>query len=219
MKKYIVLFMIVGLVFCFGSRVLAKEGADDDVTTHDLNDDTKRESPTLPSLGGTKEMKEKRDIFRAEMKTKREDFVNKLKTERDAFKTELKTKREEFKKSTEEMKRNFCEKAKEMVAKRFEVAITMLEKIQTRVGEVLAKLKADGKDTTSAEEALELSKSKLASAKIKLQEVKALVPEGGCANMTPEVFEKIKLGAREAKDLLKESRESLREAIKEIKNY
>ena len=164
------------------------------------------------------ELKEKRETFREEMKTKREDFTKKLKTERETFRSEIKTKKEEWKKAKNEKKRNFCEKAKEMISGKFEFAVTEVEKLQTRVSEAILKLQANGKNTTLAQEALNLSKSKLADAKAKLLETKKLVPENGCENITPEIFEKIKLGAREAKDLLKESRESLRQAIQEIKN-
>ena|SRR3989344_8657134 len=215
MKKYLSLFVVVALALVVGVSVAGAEDAAKELPKKPAT--TVRESPSRPSLGALREMKDKRTAFREEMKTKRENFVNKLKTERDAFKTEVKTRKEEFKKLNAERKRDFCGKAKEMVSRKFEIAITELEKFQSRVGEVIAKLKTDGKDTTLAQEALDLSKSKLVDAKAKLAEVKTLVPEGGCENMTPEIFEKIKLGAREAKDLLKESRESLRQAIKEIK--
>ena len=105
-----------------------------------------------------------------------------------------------------------------MVAKRFEMVITQLEKFQTKVGEIIDKLEAEGKDTTLATEALDLSKQKLTDAKAKLLEVKNLIPDDGCANMTSEIFGQIKQGAREAKDLLKESREALHQAVKEIRS-
>lgn len=163
-------------------------------------------------------MKEKRDAFKAKMDTERKAFTDDLKTKRDAFMTDLKAKKEEWKNTRADMKKQFCEKAREMMTKRFQFVITQLEKHQTKVSEIIDRLKADGKDTTLAEEALALSKTKLANAKAKLAEIKALVPDGGCENMTPEVWEKIKLGAREAKDLLKESREALHQAVKEIRS-
>jgi hypothetical protein len=103
-----------------------------------------------------------------------------------------------------------------MLATRFEMAVNNLEKIQNRVAEAIEELNDDGKDTEAASEFLNLSKEKLGDAKDKVAEIKALVPASG-EEMTPEIFEKIKLLAREAKDLLKESREDLRRAIHELK--
>ncbi|MBP6060389.1 MAG: hypothetical protein KA515_00070 [Candidatus Pacebacteria bacterium] len=158
-----------------------------------------------------------RETFKTQIKTEREAFVTKLKTEKDAFLAELKTKKEAWKLVKEEKKAEFCEKAKETFSSKFSEAISKLEGFQTRVGEAVVSLKADGKDTTAAEEALKLSKTKLADAKAKLAGVKDVVPETTCADMTAEVFAQIKLQAREAKDLLKESKDSLQVSIKELK--
>ena len=47
-------------------------------------------------------------------------------------------------------------------------------------------------------------------------EIKNLIPTT-CENVTADVFEKVKIGARDAKDLLKESREALHQSVKEIR--
>lgn len=212
MKKYLGLFVLLAIALLVGTNVVSAEtNSTGKNAGWNLKENVKREVKKP-------DIKDGREAFRAEMKTKREDFVSKLKTEREAFKTDLEARKEEWKKLNADRKRDFCGKAKEMTTRKFEVAITQLEKFQTRLGEIISKLKTDGKDTTLAQEALDLSKSKLADAKTKLAEIKALMPEGGCENMTAETFEKIKLGAREAKDLLKESQENLRQALKEIKN-
>jgi hypothetical protein len=214
MKKYIGFIALAGFMFSLSLGSLAK--AEDNGTTN-----------PRPDFNNT--LGEKRDAFRDDMKARREAFVQStaverkafvddLKAKRDAFMVELKAKKEEWKEANKDKKVKFCQGAREMLENRFRMAITQLEKHQSKVGEVIAKLKADLKDTSVAEAALSLSKQKLADAKAKLAEVKALVPEGGCENMTPEIFEKIKLGAREAKDLLKESREALHEAIKAVKD-
>lgn len=192
MKKYIGFIVLTGLVLSFSVASFAR-----------AEDRGQRQ--------------EDRQAFRTQLQTERKAFVDDLKTKRGAFMTEVKAKKEEWKTARTEARVAFCEKAKEMITKRFEFAITQLEKHQTRVGEIIVQLNTDGKDTTLATESLNLSKQKLADAKTKLSEVKALIPEGGCTNMTSEIFGKIKLGAREAKDLLKESREALRQAVKEIK--
>jgi len=159
-----------------------------------------------------------REAFREKMKTEREAFEKRLKAERETFLAELKTKREEWRTVSKEKVKEFWNRAKDMVGRRFEMAITNLEKVQSRVGEMITKLKAEGKDTAAATEALDLSKSKLASAKAKLAEIKALLPANTSDSITPETWEKIKLLAREAKDLLKEAKEALHDSIEAIKD-
>ena len=204
MKKYLNLFIFFVVLGLMLSTSVVK--AEDNNILKDRREDFRNE------------MKVNREAFREKIQAERKTFTDDLKTKRNAFMAEIKTKKKKFKTARTEVKKRFCEKAREMAAKRFEFAITQLEKFQTRVGEIIAKLEADSKDTTLATESLNLSKQKLEDAKVKLSEIKGLIPEGGCENMTPEIFEKIKLLAREAKDLLKESREALRQAIKEIKS-
>lgn len=162
-------------------------------------------------------LKSEHEVLREKIKTERDAFKEKLKTERDTFLAELKAKKEEWKNTREDKKLQFCEKAKEAFSGKFTQAIAKLGEFQTRVSGVITKLEADGKDTTRAEEALALSKTKLAEAKTKLDAIKNVVPENSCENMTPELFEQIKLQAREAKDLLKESKNYLHDSIKELK--
>lgn len=149
-------------------------------------------------------------------KTKKEVFVPNIKNDRESFLAELKTKKEAWKAEKAEKKQEFCSNAKEMIGKRFETVIKQLEVFQTRVEDSIKKLEVEKKDTKLAKDALALSISKLKDAKIKLAEIKKLVPEI-CTDVTPETFEKIKIGAREAKNLLKESREYLHTAVAEIK--
>src|SRR3989344_4839580 len=189
MKRYFMFVVIVGLMFSFS---LAK--AEDSNT-----------------------LKDRREAFREEMKASREAFLSGLKKDREAFLAELKTKKEEWRTIRLEKKLEFCDRVKEIITKRFATVLAQMERFQTKAGEIIAKLEVDGKNTTLAQEALDLSKSKLADAKAKLLDIKGLVPDD-CKDMTPETFAQIKLGARVATDLLKESREDLHQAIQEIKN-
>ncbi|OGI82081.1 hypothetical protein A3I95_02100 [Candidatus Nomurabacteria bacterium RIFCSPLOWO2_02_FULL_44_12] len=155
-----------------------------------------------------------REEFKATMKAEREAFVAKLKSDRETFLAELKAKKEEFKNKTLEAKNEWRGRALTMIGTSFEMAIRNLERIQTRVGEIIDGL--DDEDTTDAEALLALSKEKLETAKDKLVDIKELLPESG-EKITVEIFEQIKSLAREAKDLLKESRHTLVQAIKEVK--
>ncbi|MEK7564158.1 MAG: hypothetical protein AAB510_01140 [Patescibacteria group bacterium] len=217
MKKYLSLFVLLAMVFAFNAVAKAEDGTSSTGTTKPgfRGEELKERRDEFKN-----QVRENRDAFREKVKTERKTFVDNLKSRRETFKTELKAKKEEWKILKEDKKVEFCGKAKEMVTRRFEVAIGEVTKAHTRLEEVISKLKTNGKDTASAEAALKLSKDKLAEAKTKLADIKKLVPEGEnvCKNMTPETFEKIKISAREARDLLKEAREEIHNTIKEIKN-
>jgi hypothetical protein len=148
---------------------------------------------------------EARETFRLQMEQNRETFRKTLSKEREAFKGRSK-----------EDKEKFWNGAKRMIGERFTAAVTNLERMQNKVGEVITRVEAQGKNTDEAETALDLSKSKLADAKKKIEEIQKLIPASGTA-VTPELFEQIKLKAREAKDLLKESHEALKNAIKSLR--
>lgn len=195
MKKYISIIILASLVLSF-SIALAEENKE----------------------GFKGEMKTDRTEWRQKMENERKEFHDKLKTERDSFMSELKAKREEFRKAGVDKRRDFWNKAKEMVSQRFGTAVKNLENVQTRVGSVIEKLSLEGKDTEDADAALNSSKSNLVAAKAKIAEIKTLLPATTGDAITPEVFEKIKLLAREAKDLMKESKEDLRESIQAIKD-
>jgi len=158
-----------------------------------------------------------RTEFKEQMQAERQAFMDKLKTDKEAFLADLKTKKEEWKNAREELKTEFWGKAKRMIGERFEVAVTNLERMQERVGAVIQKLEDKNNDMDAATEALNASKQKLEDAKAKLEDLKAALPATDTA-ITPEVWETVKTLARETKDLLKESRESLHQSILAIKD-
>jgi hypothetical protein len=201
MKKYSRLFMFlaVALLMLTTSPVMAE----------------KDEAFKLQREAFNASIKSEREAFKAKMETERQAFLEKLKTERETFKTEIEKQKADFKLAKTEKKQEFLGKAQAMIAQRFEMAIQNLERIQAKVAEAIEKLETDGKDTSDATDALDLSKSKLADAKTKLAAIKALLPDSG-EKITPEVFAEVKISAREAKDLLKESRSYLVTAIKEV---
>jgi exonuclease VII small subunit len=183
------------------------------------------ETGTRPEFN--KEQREDRMEFRTERTEDRKEFLEKIGAERKAFMEkmkadkatfmeELKAKKEAWKLANKEDKGKFRGNAQKMIGQRFDMAVRNLERIQTRVGEEIVDLNEGGKNTDDAEDALDASKDKLDDAKDKLEDIKALIPDAD-EKVTPEVFEQIKLLAREAKDLLKESRENLVLAIKEVK--
>lgn len=156
-----------------------------------------------------------REAMRADIKDS-DKTPEERKTERETFKKEVEAKKIEFRANIKEKRTEFRMKAKEILVERFQNAIQKLEDIQARVASRIAKVKAEGKDITSAETALTNSKAKLEAAKAKLAEVKAILPSTD-AEVTADLFEKIKVGTREAQDLLKESRSELKNAIDVLK--
>lgn len=192
MKKYMSLVLLFGLMLSF-SPALAQGASDPERMPPIINPDLK------PQL--TQE---------------RKDFVEKIKSERETFMQELKAKREAFRQASAEQKNQFCEKAKRAWGERFGMSISALEKIQDKVEDLIEKSKVNNKDTTKAEEYLKISREKSDAAKKKLEDTKAGLPTD-CSKLTPEDYEKIKLSTREARDLLKESRENLHQAIKELR--
>ena len=206
MKKYLSVVVVAGLILSFSlaSTLRAEE-----------NVRVKRPNPFANEVREAR--KEKIETFRTEMQKEREEFRNNLKTSRDAFRQEVKARKEEFRSTNAEGKAKFCKAAQNMIGQRLDSAVKNLEKLQTRLEAVIAKLKEAGKDTTLAEEALALSKTKLSTAKEKVNGLKELIP-APCEGITPENFEQVKLLAREAKDSLKEVQTTLRQAIQALKD-
>lgn len=169
-----------------------------------------RPKPPFPQW--SLEMKENRE----ELRERREAFHNELQEKRDAWKEEVAAKREEFRNANREIKEKFWSGAKRMLGERFAMAVANMERAQTRVEGAIDEAEEDGKNTTEAQELLNNSKEKLGDATDKIAEIKALVPSDGEA-VTPELFEAIKLKAREAKDLLKESHKALMDAVAILK--
>lgn len=223
MKKYIGLAIVAGLVLSFSSVSAENDGSikntDKSSSKVDLKakeESSKNKMEVKADAKADAKLDIKREAFKEKVKADQENFKASFKSEGEKFSAEVKLRKEEFKKFNVEKRMEFWGKAKNMFSQRFEVAISNLEKAQARISTLIDTLNADNKETVAAAEYLNSSKQKLSEAKVKLAEVKALLPATG-EKVTPEIFEKIKLGAREAKNLLKESHHALVSAIREIK--
>lgn len=226
MKKYLSFALIMVLaVFSLASTVSAEESTGTTEVkpiTTEIRDRIEAQREALKSQLEAKrdafktEIEAKRAAFKAELEAKKKEFQASMKTEREAFKTKLEAQKAEFKASVEQKRGEFRGKAKDILSQRFESAVKNLTNAQTRVGAVIEKVKAAGKDTSGAEVYLADSKTKLADAQAKLAEVKALIPATD-EKVTTEVWEQIKQGAHDVKALLKESHASLVNAITSLK--
>jgi len=213
MKKNINFIVVIALVLSFSLVTLARA---EDNNKNGQNKNSLMNSLELKKNTIKSDLEAKKETFKAKIEAERLAFNQTLKTEREAFKAEVGKLKEDWKSNNAEKKAKFCAGATEMTTKKFANVTSKLEEVGTKIEGEITALKEGGKDTSNAESSLDFGKQKLAEAKTKLLEIKALVP-ADCANMTADTFEKIKLGARDAKNLLKESRESFRAAVKEIK--
>jgi len=202
MKKYINFIVMIVFVFSFSLASLA--------TAQDNNKNDQNKNSLKDSL------ESKKEAFKDKIEAERLAFNQTLKNQREVFKAEVAKLKEDWKLNNASKRAKFCAGAAEMTTTKFANVVAKLDEIATKIEGEITALETDGKDTSQAEDSLNFGKQKLAEAKTKLSEIKALVP-ADCANMTAETFEKIKLGARDAKNLLKEGKESFRAAVKEIK--
>lgn len=201
MKKYLGLFLFTVLVLSFSviSTVNAEE-----------NNNLKESRGAFKS-----QIEARREAFKQRIETERTAFKETLQKAKDSFLVELQKRKEEFKLANKEQKDEFKKNVDKMISERFEVAVRNLERAQSRVKEVIDQLSKDGENTDPAIEYLNLSKDKLDQAEDKISDIEKLIPISG-EGVTPEVFSNIKLLAREAKDLLKESKSSLMDSVKSI---
>jgi len=219
MKKYLILYFVL-FGFAASSMVLAESNVPNSGTgAPSLSPRMKevREEMKSDREEFRTEMQKTREEWREKMKTERQAFLQELKQRREQFMTELRAKKEEFRAANTERKMMFCGAARNMIGRRFEVAVQNLERFQSRMDELVLKLSEEGKDTSQAENYLDQSKNKLDEAKEKIADIRDLIPEN-CEGVTPEIWEQIKLGAREAKDILKESHRNLIDALRELKS-
>jgi hypothetical protein len=194
MKKYLGVVLMAGLLFSFSFALADDNGGK-----------------------GEDDQSSRREGFRERIRKDQESFRAGFMNEGKNFGSEVRMRKEEFRKFGDDKRREFWMNAKGMISQRFEVAVTNLERIQVRVQTLIDKSAAEGKDTEAAKDYLSDSKDKLAQAKVKVAQIKALLPTDG-TKVTPEIFEQIKLGAREAKNLLKESHHDLLQAVRELKD-
>ncbi len=150
--------------------------------------------------------------IRADMKAN----LDQMKAERETFRQKLMTEKEDFRKDIAQRRSVFRERAQKMLTERFDMAVKVLESFQARIQSRIDKQKAEGKDTTAAQASLDAAKIKLTEAKAKIAEVKALIPDSD-VKVTADIFANIKLGARDAKDLLKEVHQDMVTAITSLK--
>lgn len=227
MKKYTGFIAVAGIILSLSLAAVAR--AEDtglsvsgsaSVQT-DANDDNGASGSVRADL---KEMRQDRQdnrqnrlAFRQQLLANRQAFVSKLQADRQAFLADVNAKKGDWKNIKAEDKQKFYDTAKTAIAARFDAVVTMMADFQVKVGDMIDSLHADGKDTTDATADLNASIGKLNDAKAVLATLKGEVPADS-ADISADLWAKIKTDARTAKDDLKESRQDLHDAIQEIKD-
>ncbi|MCX6752912.1 MAG: hypothetical protein NTW62_01025 [Candidatus Nomurabacteria bacterium] len=155
-----------------------------------------------------------KDALKAKIESDRTALKTEIKTRMDAFKTEVEAKKATFKATTLAQRSDFRKNAEEMKTQRFANAVSNLEAIQAKVSAKITELSATGINTTDAQTFLDSSVKNLADAKAKIAEI--VVPADG-STITADQFAAIKLTARDARNLLEQSRQDLKSSIKSLR--
>ena len=172
---------------------------------------------------------------RGELKTKIEGIREAASSTKGEIKQQMQTARQEIQSKRDEL-RNTIENRKVELAKqwgaktikRFEEAITRLEKITARIEARIAKMKANKIDTTTADTSLVTAKQKITEAKTSLEAAKMAIAEIGtqaaaatdanaAKNIVGQTLPKIKEQVRVVNDSLKEAHQALIQTITDLK--
>ncbi len=164
------------------------------------------------------ELKAQRESLIKEFQAKKKEVLDNIKIEKKDFEDKLKVEKADFEANIKEKRSEFRGKAEEILSGRFVAAVKNITSIQDRIAARIAALKTAGKDVSQAETYLSDSKLKLGQAQTKLAEIKALIPTTDL-KVTVENWQKIKQGANDVKNLIKESHQDLVEAVKILKGF
>ncbi len=163
-------------------------------------------------------MMDKKENRLETMKTKFEDRKEKIGERMDDRKIEMEKKMEELKKKFDEKTLEFRQKFQEQYAKRAIQALTQVQNLVTRFEANIAKAKANGIDTTSAEAELANTKTLIATAQTKFEALKALYPTDA-TEMTDAQRTAVLAAKKEAEDAIKAVHASLKKVLEIIKTY
>lgn len=201
--KYSIYTVCLVSVFALANVSYAQEGTAPDTTNTGTN--TKPQVRPIPAQNKEvrQNMMEKRAEIKEEVKEKREEAKANMAERRAEIKEEVKNKRVDNKINA--------------VHLRFQATIERQEGIVARIESRLAKIKADGGNTTEAEKILSEAKGHITEAKTALENLKT-VAGAGAATTTPQAsFESLKAASAEIQKHLKASQDSLAKLVERMK--
>lgn len=232
MKKYLLSFGLLAVVFMGAQFAYAKDGSDDNgefeikssTGVHvELGDDKGGLRKDLRGMRG--EFRQDGKEIKGDMKNIRGEWADK----REEMKGEFDKKSEEFKTKREEWRKELHEKLGEVrgaIFLRYTIAVERLTTLHTKFDSRIAKLDADGKNTTSAKVELESSKTNLKKAKDEVAAAKAIVDAHINTNNDDNKDddsedkskrEEIRTHLKSAKEYLKASFQDIRDCLGELK--
>lgn len=241
MKNKLFLTIVIASIALSPILSTAESGASVDVNTSQNSGKTRVESEARIKAREDlelrkKELEQKRESMKAEIEAKRET----MKADIDAKKDEINEKKDTIKAQIEERKQNIKSEVEERrsnavgvikerigtftqnVIKRFNAAIERLDTLTERIDSRIAKIEADGGDTTKAKELMAVAKTQLETAKVSTSgvelEVETLISVE--ASTTAEIrdeFDSLKDQIEKAKGDIKKAHASLIEVINSLK--
>ncbi len=161
----------------------------------------------------------------AQIQEKRGGIIEKVQEGRDVLKNKVAEVKEKAKEKVQEVRKKLEDQRSKRVADfnqrmlaRFDASINRLENVASRLDSRLGKLAKDGQDVTDFRIALDGAKSKIASAKTALGEVK-LSLEAVAVSETPKTdFETARGKLDSIKDAIKQAQAALVDVINSIKS-
>lgn len=173
-----------------------------------LNGD--RSEPAMRPLKG--EIKDLRADIQNDKRDMRDSYRESTAEEKAQMKASIEARKAAFKIEIQAMKKENLAARKEFAVKRFNNAVSVIESKQVRVTTLLEKMKANGKDTASAEASLKVSIDKLAIAKTSLA---AFVTLFATAEKDSGA---LRASAKKVEEDLKASRDALLKALSMVEN-
>jgi predicted nucleic acid-binding Zn-ribbon protein len=167
-------------------------------------------------LENVQERTEKREGMIEQRAGKIEDRIEQREQKIDDRMQKIEDKRDELKQKFDEKTQELRAQFQEQVAKKAIRGLAQVSNLVTRFETRIAKLKADGKDTTTAEAQLVVVKNALATAKAKFDALKALYPTDGTA-MTADQKTAVEAARKDAEASVKTVQDELKKLLDVIK--
>jgi len=152
--------------------------------------------------------------LRGELQDKRQEVRTELQQKRGEIKTSISQEREKIKAERVQFVNERVGKLVDQMIKRFNTALERLVKIADRVDSRIAKVKANGKDTSLAEKSVSDARAKIEQAKTDIAKIPGLINEAVATTTPKERFSGLRELANTIRGELESARTSLKKAVK-----
>ena len=224
-KQYFSTLLLLTLIFVTSSSVLAQTETGVRTNNTDLRTTYEAQKKALEAQRETMkkefevrkkaaeakgdEMQAKREMMKLELETKRAEMDAK----REAMKKEAELRRASSTAKRVEFQQDIAKRKVEKTTKVILETISHVEKIIVRLESRIAKVKTRGGDTTESERLVALAKTNLSDAKAT---VATFADLDLTSDKAKENFEKIRIAAASARELIRAARENLMLAVRAL---